>query len=543
MTNHSHSSRSSPPSRGTRIPWIQILTRQGVLTPEMLSHAYAGSGTPDDPSIVTFLPDHDPRDSMHFPLWLRWTLCLAAGWVTFSVAFISSAYAGGVPSMSADLGVSPESATLGLSLFLLGFVLGPFFWAPCSELFGRQIVLLSTGTVHVALNIAACFGRTLPVLLILRLLSGATGAATLTNSGAVIADIFAPKDRGLAITVYALVPLFAPVVGPMVGAYVSTTYGWRWSMAVMAAMSSSAMLVAALLLPETYAPVLLEKRARRLSALTGKVYISAAAVSAGGGNKNSLSSSLAIALSRPFRLALNEPIISLLALYQAVVFGTLYLSFTAFPIIWSDLLGYPAEQSGLAFLGVLVGILFSVFFAIWDNNRYVKRVEKLYGMPAPPELRLPACCVGGIAIVAGLLSFAWTATAKTHWIVHTASGVPFGFGIVLVTISTTNYLVDSYTIYAASALTVCICGRAVCGAVFPLFVRSLFASVGVWWGLLIPTFLSLICLPFPFWFLRYGPAIRARGKYAAYAAMVVQQLAKPPARGIVADENTPLLED
>ncbi|KAM7214802.1 Major facilitator superfamily domain containing protein [Rhypophila decipiens] len=522
MTNHPPSSRPSPPFRGTRIPWIQILTRQGMLTPEMSSHAYAGSGTPDDPCIVTFLPDHDPRDPMRFPLWLRWTLCLAAAWVTFSVAFISSAYAGGVPSMSADLGVSPESATLGLSLFLFGFVLGPFLWAPCS---------------------ATCFGRNLPVLLILRLLSGATGAATLTNSGAVIADIFAPKDRGLAITVYALVPLFAPVVGPMVGAYVSATYGWRWSMAVMAAMSASAMLVAALLLPETYAPVLLEKRARRLSVLTGKVYISAAVASAGGGNKKSLSSSLAIALSRPFRLAVNVPIISLLALYQAVVFGTLYLSFTAFPIIWSDLLGYPAEQSGLAFLGVLVGILFSVVFAIWDNNRYVKRVEQLCGMPAPPELRLPACCVGGIAIVAGLLFFAWTATAKTHWIVHSASGVPFGFGIVLVTISTTNYLVDSYTIYAASALTVCICGRAVCGAVFPLFVRSLFASVGVWWGLLIPTFLSLLCLPFPFWFLCYGPAIRARGKYAAYTAMVVQQLAKPPARGIAADENTPLLED
>jgi hypothetical protein len=42
-----------------------------------------------------------------------------------------------------------------------------------------------------------------------------------------------------------------------------------------------------------------------------------------------------------------------------------------------------------------------------------------------------------------------------------ASGVPLGFDIVLVTIGSTNYLVDAYTIYAASALTVCICGRAI----------------------------------------------------------------------------------
>jgi MFS family permease len=383
------------------------------------------------------------------------------------------------------------------------------------------------------LNIAACFSPTLAVLLVLRLLSGAFGAATLTNSGAVIADIFPPRERGLAITVYALVPLFAPVLGPMVGTYVSGVWGWRWSMALMALLSVTALAVAALLLPETYAPFLLDRRARRLTEMTGRYYVSVMATV--GDNKSGQRPSFATTLSRPFFLAVNEPILSLLALYQAVVFGTLYFMFAALPVVYTDILGWPREQSGLSFLGVVVGMSFSVVFAIWDNARYVRTLQRLRGEPAPPETRLPACCLGGVCIVVGLLWCASTARPGFPWLLNMASGVPFGFGIVLVTIGSTNYLVDAYTIYAASALTVCICGRAVWGAVFPLFVRSMFASIGVWWSLAIPAVLSLVCLPFPFVFYRFGPAIRARCRYAGEAHRATQR-----ARRQVGEE-TPLL--
>lgn len=371
--------------------------------------------------------------------------------------------------------------------------------------------------MHATFNLAACFSQSLSALLILRLLSGASGAATLTNSGAVIADVFPPRQRGLAMTVYALIPLFAPVLGPILGAYVSSTWGWRASMAGMALLSLSALGVAAVALPETYAPVLLERRARRLAAITGRAYVSSMATAGRRTGEGGLGARLAATLSRPFALAAREPIISLLALYQAVVFGILYLTFTAFPIIYTDVRGWPAEQSGLSFAGVLAGILLSVAFALWDNARYVRLLEALPrggGGAPPPEVRLLSCGVGGVCIVAGLFWFAATAAPRVPWPVNVAAGVPFGLGVVLVTIGSTNYIVDSYVVYAASALTVCICGRAVCGAVFPLFVRGLFASVGVWWGLSIPALMSLVCLPVPWVFYCYGPQIRARGKYA-----------------------------
>ena len=73
----------------------------------MLVHEYRGAGSEDDPYLITFLDD-DPGDPMPFPSWLRRTLCLVAGYVTFSVAFISSAYAGGVRDISKALGGAPN---------------------------------------------------------------------------------------------------------------------------------------------------------------------------------------------------------------------------------------------------------------------------------------------------------------------------------------------------------------------------------------------------------------------------------------------------
>jgi hypothetical protein len=108
-----------------------MLTVRDVITSQVLEHDYAGSGTHDNPYRVMFL-EEDPRDPMGFPVWLRWILCIAAGYVTFSVAFLSSAFSGSIRDISQDLDASPESTTLGLSLFLLGFVLGPLVWAPSS---------------------------------------------------------------------------------------------------------------------------------------------------------------------------------------------------------------------------------------------------------------------------------------------------------------------------------------------------------------------------------------------------------------------------
>lgn len=124
-------SQHSPTVASSKIPWLTMLTWQGVVTPKILAHRYKGSGTHEEPYLTAFF-DEDPRDPMGFPNWLRWLLCVVVGYVTFCVAFISSAYASGIPQISAELGGSATQNTLGLSLFVAGSSLGPFVWAPAS---------------------------------------------------------------------------------------------------------------------------------------------------------------------------------------------------------------------------------------------------------------------------------------------------------------------------------------------------------------------------------------------------------------------------
>lgn len=298
-------------------------------------------------------------------------------------------------------------------------------------------------------------------------------------------------------------------------------------------------IICAFLVPETYSPVLLRKRAVRLSKLSGKVYLSRADAERG---KVSIADAFKTALSRPWILLFREPIVLLLSIYSksciqshstpdanslfpvAIIYGTLYMLFAAFPIVYQQGRGWSSGIGGLAFLGVAVGMIFAVIYSIWDNKRYIRAIESSPDGFAPPEARLPPALIGSIAMPVGLFWFAWTNSPSTHWIVSIAAGAPFGFGMVLVFLSIMNYLIDAYLIFAASVLAANAVLRSLFGAAFPLFTTYMYKDLGIHWASSVPAFLALGCVPFPFLFYKFGPQIRLRCKYAAEAAAFLAKL-------------------
>lgn len=281
--------------------------------------------------------------------------------------------------------------------------------------------------------------------------------------------------------------------------------------------------------PETYAPVLLRTRAAELSNLTGRVYRSKLDVSRGPPPK--LLSTLKVALSRPWILLFREPIVFLLSVYMAIIYGTLYMMFAAFPIVFQQQRGWSQGIGGLAFIGVAVGMVAAVIYTIPDNKRYIRAEEagKAKGeRGAPPEARLPPSLIGCVLIPIGLFIFAWTNYPSIHWIVCIIFTAPFGFGMVLVFLSVMNYLIDAYTIYAASVLAANSVLRSLFGAVFPLFTTYMYDNLGIHWASSIPAFLALACVPFPFLFYKYGARIRMSCKYARESEEMIQSLSKKP---------------
>lgn len=444
----------------------------------------------------------------------KWLLAFCVSFSTLAVAFSSSSYTGGIKQIVDDFHVGQEVAILGVSLFVLGFVLGPLAWGPLSEMYGRQYLFIITYGGLTVFNAAAAASQNIWTLLILRFLAGTIGSSPLTNAGGAIADLFAAEDRGIAMSVYASAPFLGPSLGPIIGGFLGQSKGWRWVEGLMGIFAGAFWVLQALTVPETYAPVLLRKRAEKLSEMTGKVYRTKKDIEDG---QVELKEAYKVALSRPWLLLIFEPIVLLLTIYMAIINGTLYMLFAAFPIVFQDVRGWNQGVGGLAFLGVMIGMMLALVYSVWDNKRYCRVVESSGGS-ALPEARLPPGLIGSIAIPAGMFWFAWTNYPSIHWMASISGGVPFGFGMVVVFLSVLNYLVDAYTIYAASVLAANSVFRSLFGAIFPLFTTYMYRNLGIHWASSIPAFLALGCVPFPFLFYKFGESIRARCKYAAEAA-------------------------
>ena len=199
----------------------KLVVSQSLVTRAVLNHRYPGSGTEDDPYLVEFIPD-DPRNPMFFSKSKKWLITLLVAFVTLAVSFVSSAYSGGMAQIMEEFEVDSEVAVLGISLFVLGFAIGPLLWGPMSEMYGRQWLLFGTYMALTAFNAGAAGSKNIETLIIMRFWAGAFGSSPLTNAGGVIADMFSAKERGLAMAVFAAAPFMGPSVSPFANNFIQT---------------------------------------------------------------------------------------------------------------------------------------------------------------------------------------------------------------------------------------------------------------------------------------------------------------------------------
>ena len=480
-------------------------------------NAYKGSGTDADPFLVEFR-HLDPENPRNFSPAKKWYIVFVVTISVFAVTMTSAAYSGSAAEIIAEFGCSQEIYALGLALYVLGFAVGPPLWAPLSELYGRTIWYTTTHAFMVAF-VAGCAGaKSMASLLVFRFFAGAFGASPLTNSGGFIADMFGPDERGVAMSLFSTAPFLGPLLGPLVGGFISMNIGWRWVQGVMAINIGVVWVLGAFTLSETYGPVILQWKAKQLSKETGKRYIS---LLVKGDGPASVTEVFAKALRRPWILLFREPIVLIGSTYLAILYGTLYMLMGAFPIIYHDLRGWNEGIVGLAFLGVSIGALIAFAYIVSDNKRY-----KAHGKNATPEDRLPPAIVGGFVLPISVFAFAWTSFPSIHWSASIILSSGFGFGMVLVFISILNYLVDAYTIYAASVMAATAMYRAFFGAAFPLFTTQMYHNLGIHWASSIPAFLTLVCVPFPVLMYRYGGKVRLKCKYAKEAALLLAAMEK-----------------
>jgi len=468
------------------------------------------------------LPDADeyvvefdgPDDPLHPQNWSLNKKLGMMGILIFDsiiATFSSSIFSPAGPYFGAEFGQGQESQTLATSLFVLGYAVGPSIFSPISELYGRKPPLLITAFAVGIFSIAVAVAKDYQTLMICRFFTGFFGSCALTVVPAVFADIFDNKVRGIAVGAYGAALFCGPFMGPIIGGFITKSYlGWRWDAYIPAFMAFAACILILFFLEESYGPVVLVAKASDLRRRTRnwgihakqeEVEIDVAELA----RKN---------LARPLKLLFTEPIILLVTFYLSFVYGLLYVSLTAYAIIFGEIHGFSPGVSGLPYIGMIVGAMLGFLASVLEAPSYVRKLEANDGIPVP-EWRMPLCAAGGIFFAAGLFWLGWTGfDPSIHWIVPTLSGLFIAFGIFTIFMANLNYLIDAYLMFAASAVAANTIMRSLFGAVFPLWASYMFEGIGIQWGMTFLGCMACLFIPVPFIFMKYGKAIRSRSKVA-----------------------------
>jgi len=223
-----------------------------------------------------------------------------------------------------------------------------------------------------------------------------------------------------------------------------------------------------------------------------------------------------VALTRPW-IILFDTISFLCAIYLSVVYMLLYMLFSIYPIVFQEMRGWNSGVGELPLIGTVCGAVLGGIIVLIDTHRRKAKIARgeLKMEDMEPEDRLPLAMIGGIGFAASMFWFAWSANFNSvHWIVPTMAGGFLSSAMLLIFVAYLNYLVDTYLMYAASAIAANTIARSACGAAAPLFTNQMFTAMGIGGGgSLIGGVATLLAfIPFLFW--RYGKQIRLRSKFA-----------------------------
>jgi DHA1 family multidrug resistance protein-like MFS transporter len=211
-------------------------------------------------------------------------------------------------------------------------------------------------------------------------------------------------------------------------------------------------------------------------------------------------------------LLATEPILTFITIYQAFVYGILYLVLISYPIAFREVRGWPVGLSGLPYLGMIVGISIGCGIVIYCMKTiFAKRIHKNKGNVIPEDC-LPLMIAGGCFIPIGLLIFAWTSKPSIPWAGMVMGSIPVGVGMYMVFVQCLNYLVDVYPQVAGSAFSANSFVRSFFGAGFPLFGPAMYHNLGAAWATTVLAIISIFMIPIPILFYKYGHKIRSWSK-------------------------------
>ncbi|KAF2136478.1 uncharacterized protein K452DRAFT_343111 [Aplosporella prunicola CBS 121167] len=469
------------------------------------------AGLPESQRSDSNIVDWDGQDDLNFPQ--NWQKSIRLGHVAVAgtTAFLSNigstGFAIAASSLAHEFHITNSTLeTLTVTLYLLGFALGPLVIAPLSETYGRLPVYYTCLTCSIVFLNACAQAPNVAVFLVFRFITGISGSGPATIGGGTIADVMPKESRGGAMALYGLGPLMGPVIGPIINGFVVEHLNWRWIFRILSIATSIVTLCAVFFMRETYAPLLLQRKAARLRKETGNY-----ALCTNYDKKPGTLQTLRRAIVRPIKMLTLSPIVMALSIFTAFVFGLQVLLITTFPNVYKEQYGWSQSISGLAYLGLGVGILIALVAFGMLSDKVVNARAKAKGEKWKPEGRFLIMMWFSPAWPIGFFWYGWAAYYSTHWILPIIGTAWIGFGSLSIMLPIQLYLVDAFgPVTAASALAANTVLRAFAACFLPLAGPKLYETLNLGWGNSLLGFLAVAFTTLPVIFFKYGELIRMK---------------------------------
>ncbi|KAL8955854.1 MAG: hypothetical protein Q9183_006502, partial [Haloplaca sp. 2 TL-2023] len=306
-------------------------------------------------------------------------------------------------------------------------------------------------------------------------------------------------------------PLLGPAIGPIMGGFVTEHTTWRWVFYVTSFADVLIQLMGLFFLRETYAPKILHLKAKKLRRTTGNTNLHTVHEQSEGGLLDLLKSNA----GRPFRLLGTQPIVQVLCIYIAYIYGLMYLILATFPVLWTKRYHQSIGIAGLNYLSVAVGFTLGVRILSPLNDRFYSMLKRKNNGVGKPEFRVPTMIPGSVMAPVGIFIYAWTAQFLTHWMGPNVGIAIFSAGTIAAITCVQVILVDIYTRYAASAIAATRVLSNIAGFAFPLFAPYMYHRLDYGCGNSLLGFLAIgLGVPAPFLLWRWGEALRKRSTFA-----------------------------
>lgn len=401
-----------------------------------------------------------------------------------------------------------------IGAYLIGLGIGSLLTGPFSEVFGRNPVYTCSMLMFITMIIVNHFIPLRGYRDVTRGFTGLMGSGVTTTTSGAISDLWPRLDRAYVFAIYTCIVFSGPILGSLISPILVEKFNTQMFPAHIT-FASLGWAVGFFLLPETYSPIILYWKTKKLRNLTNESRFRAPIEL----RKVSFKQRMLHALYRPFLFFFKDKMLAMVTIYTALNYVVTYQMFSAIPLTATAIYDFNLVEQGLCFLPTIGGVFLCAPVVFYNYKRLKNKLKSALEnghTEVEPEVGLFLAMAGAPAIPVSLFWYGWTASSSISYLAPLFATTLFSYGVICVTISVFQYVTDSFEYYAASAQATVLMVRYVAAGIIAEFSVTIYKKLHIYGALTLFGILSVFMVPVPFLLYRYGYKFR-KTKYVRHA--------------------------